>query len=672
MKLTVPVVFFFSLLTCLPVSGCKASEGVLQQKYGADAAYFEALRCLKNEDESSALRYFTDAAKNGSPVIQRKALEQRARIENVSDRIKTLEAVYKKFPDKKSLENLCREYYKYRHNVQLFQLTKNIEPSDENAAVYYYKLMSLTHQRVNVDDMVYDWCTRYEFTDYQRDFLDEFPSENPVLLLRKYVYEKKYSRAFAFAEEAVRTCALPLVYSDAGKAFIYGSGNYSKNALIMETHAESLSAETSFYAYFYAGRLYSKAGNTRRAMENFAGAMKNALDGYRYDNALWYYLNESLKGPVEETLAMIEAYSTLWTDPVYFDDLFETVSTNLLTGQLWKEYVDFTAAIDGKASDETCAKFSYVSGRLIQLGYASGSRKDAETFFKKAAGSSTSLYYILMGCSQLGFNSEDLNRTLRKFGSRREFIRNRDLEYLLEGYADYGFPEYIYEEWQKDPLGISMDCSEKIALFLRQCGSSDEKYYPQSLRIAARKLNSPEKEISRTLMELSFPRDYSDDVRKCCEDFNQSEYLLYALIRSESFFDSSIQSSAGATGLTQLMDGTAGDVARKLKLKEYNLTDSSTNIRFGSFYLEEMIHRIEGSEIRALFSYNAGITNVRKWIKTAAIIFNDQNFSNDLFLEALPFAETREYGRKLVSAASLYGELYYGKTFTEVIRQIMN
>lgn len=119
------------------------------------------------------------------------------------------------------------------------------------------------------------------------------------------------------------------------------------------------------------------------------------------------------------------------------------------------------------------------------------------------------------------------------------------------------------------------------------------------------------------------------------------------------------------------MGSTAGDIARKLKKDTYDLNDSDTNILFGCYYLEEMRRRLDGSSILALFAYNGGISRVRTWVNSANMEFGTNSLPKDLFLEALPFAETREYGRKVVSAAAMYGYLYYGKTTSEVIDEIL-
>ena len=64
---------------------------------------------------------------------------------------------------------------------------------------------------------------------------------------------------------------------------------------------------------------------------------------------------------------------------------------------------------------------------------------------------------------------------------------------------------------------------------------------------------------------------------------------------------------------------------------------------------------------------------VRRWLKASAIEFGrNAPVSADIFLETIPYAETREYGRKIISAASLYGFLYYGKSVSETVASIVD
>ena len=107
------------------------------------------------------------------------------------------------------------------------------------------------------------------------------------------------------------------------------------------------------------------------------------------------------------------------------------------------------------------------------------------------------------------------------------------------------------------------------------------------------------------------------------------------------------------------MQMTAQDIATKFKKTDFNITDPETNVEFGTYYLTQLISRCNDSIILAFFSYNSGITRVRKWIQSTTVSNSrPNNVPQDLFLESIPYSETRGYGRKLISA-SLYYEWIY-------------
>lgn len=85
-----------------------------------------------------------------------------------------------------------------------------------------------------------------------------------------------------------------------------------------------------------------------------------------------------------------------------------------------------------------------------------------------------------------------------------------------------------------------------------------------------------------------------------------------------------------------------------------------------------MKSRLDDSQILALFAYNAGLTNVRRWIRGSKIQLDARGkVSSDLFLETLPFAETRDYGRRVISAAAMYAWLYDGINPCDVVSEMM-
>jgi soluble lytic murein transglycosylase len=210
---------------------------------------------------------------------------------------------------------------------------------------------------------------------------------------------------------------------------------------------------------------------------------------------------------------------------------------------------------------------------------------------------------------------------------------------------------------------ICADCPPSLA---RELASALQKagHYDDAIRLVLMAVSNSGGALTQKDLESAYPRPYLHETSAAAKRFDMSEYILYALIRSESYFDAGVKSTVGAHGLTQLMDPTAADIARKLKIAEFDLADPETNITFGAHYLAELTRRLDGNSMAALWAYNAGITRVREWI--AAVPAGD----TDLLLEGLPYAETREYGRKVLAAAAVYGYLYYQKPAAEIVREL--
>jgi len=200
---------------------------------------------------------------------------------------------------------------------------------------------------------------------------------------------------------------------------------------------------------------------------------------------------------------------------------------------------------------------------------------------------------------------------------------------------------------------------------LKEAEKDKKDTYADILRLASYGLGNSEYSYRKDIQKALYPRFYEDKVTDKAGKYKIPEYFIYSLIRTESYFDDDVYSSAGAIGLCQLMEETAADVAKKKKIDEYDLLDADTNMDFGIYYLENLISRLDGNAMDAFLSYNCGITRVRRWKEDFILL------PNDLFLEIVPIEETREYGKKILTAACLYGNLYYEKTFTEVLNQLL-
>ena len=109
------------------------------------------------------------------------------------------------------------------------------------------------------------------------------------------------------------------------------------------------------------------------------------------------------------------------------------------------------------------------------------------------------------------------------------------------------------------------------------------------------------------------------------------------------------RSSAGAIGLMQLMPATAKQTARRHGVKyasSQQLTDPETNIQLGTAYLGTMLRRFNNNRILASAAYNAGPSRVERWI--------NPDLPLDVWIETLPFEETRSYVQNVLMFSSIY------------------
>jgi soluble lytic murein transglycosylase len=236
---------------------------------------------------------------------------------------------------------------------------------------------------------------------------------------------------------------------------------------------------------------------------------------------------------------------------------------------------------------------------------------------------------------------------------------------ILSSCVKYGQIKKFYEivKQYKDYL-----TSDDLSFFAKEIFttfSDDENLYPTTLRIASSAFSNSGTGKDLELLQILYPRYFYDLIKDSCTEYNLDEFILLGLIRTESYFDKDIFSAAGASGLTQLMNSTASDIARKLRVKEFDLLDAKTNIAFGSFYLNELTRRLDGSVLKAIISYNTGITRVRRWATQFA------NVPQDIWIEMFPYEESREYGKKVLANAFVYGLLYYNKTSYEIVDMFM-
>lgn len=150
------------------------------------------------------------------------------------------------------------------------------------------------------------------------------------------------------------------------------------------------------------------------------------------------------------------------------------------------------------------------------------------------------------------------------------------------------------------------------------------------------------------IQELTLPLRHEDIIRQQAQDKGVDAALIAAVIYAESRFQDQT-SHAGARGLMQITPVTANEIERLSGGTTFKLTDlgdPDINIRYGTFYLRELLTRFEGNEAAALAAYNAGPTQVDEW------------GGADLTVEAIPLDETRGYVADVLEKQRAYREEY--------------
>ncbi|GMO58546.1 MAG: hypothetical protein Ta2A_04140 [Treponemataceae bacterium] len=723
-----PLLRFFSILCFVSLfgifpAGCQdALKNIKSQKSsGKDAVYFAALEKLGTGDERTAIKYFRRSAKDGSLEVRRNSCIMLTEIGTAQEKADGIEFYVANFKTADSYLRASEHYFRMREFSRIVSLTDNMEDAFGGekipAKLFRLRMEGLLQKK---DRRFFSefttWFTQTEFCAEHNEFLTRNPtalaqategktySVTYIVAFRNACFRRDYGEALRQLnallskqddEAAFFANFHQTVFSDAGRTMLYGGSAYEKNAQRFDAISAHLrktgntgqnTAENLFFSYFYAGRIYDKSGtkNSELALDRFQKAIASTTNGERKDSALWYYLSALLKSSPDAAIAAVEKYASQIHDESYFSDFFDSLATTLLQNSQWNDFVRAARACTKGAGPSTNSKYAYIAGRLIEDGLVKAQKSkriEADEFFKKATEPGSILYYRLMAARRLELPASELEKTILspRFAATGAATAAdapaSEIEKFLNGYAAFGFPDKIYDGWWQNRTKIDYNTSFYLSGFLEKCIPHNLKL--EGLKIASRlvfnAVKRPESEaaeepalFSKENFSLAFPAFFQDEITKVSEEFNIPPYLVLAVVRSESFFDPGVSSHAKAKGLMQLMDATAAGIAKSLRVTDYDVFNAAQNLRFGSYYLSMLVSQQKGNVISAVFAYNAGMGRVRKWEKAQTI-----PLKRDLFLETVPFAETRDYGRAVTAAAAIYGWLYYDIPVYDTLDYIM-
>lgn len=174
-------------------------------------------------------------------------------------------------------------------------------------------------------------------------------------------------------------------------------------------------------------------------------------------------------------------------------------------------------------------------------------------------------------------------------------------------------------------------------------------------------INTSERTRGEIDVAQRFPMPFREAVVKRSREINLDPSYVYGLIRQESRFIINARSHVGASGLMQVMPATARWTAKKIGLSSFSadqINDRDTNIAIGTGYLKLVLDDFEGSMAMAAAAYNAGPSRPRQWRAPGG---SGPLLDGAIWAENIPFNETRDYVKKVLSNATVYAAILSGQ-----------
>lgn len=169
-----------------------------------------------------------------------------------------------------------------------------------------------------------------------------------------------------------------------------------------------------------------------------------------------------------------------------------------------------------------------------------------------------------------------------------------------------------------------------------------------------RSINAADRTARLHDFNLRFPAPYRDSLQGRLREHGLEEAWVYGLMRQESRFTTQAKSEVGAAGLMQIMPATAKWVARKMGLRDYRkalIHETEMNLKLGTYYMKNVLSSFDNNAVLASAAYNAGPARARQWRA-------DKPLEGAIYIETIPFDETRDYVKKVMSNTVYYSKLF--------------
>ncbi|MDR2073303.1 MAG: lytic transglycosylase domain-containing protein [Spirochaetaceae bacterium] len=419
---------------------------------------------------------------------------------------------------------------------------------------------------------------------------------------------------------------------------------------------------------FYTGRIRRQQGKHGEAVDYFTRALALTRDTVQEDACIWYILSSTFTEKPETVPALIKTYAPLWNNDDDFYDILDKLSCYLMTEKKWRSLQDVFDYIRNSKDGATVAKYAYLVGRAVSLGYISGREgMDTRDYFTVAyEAGNASFYYRALAASYLGKVVSPTERGRGAGNSAAQYPHRAELEFYAK-FFEFGAAPYAMTYLRENADRYT---KHELRVAARTFASAGR--YLESIQIVGMYMRRDDYVMETVDLELYYPNPFTSLIEKYAQANGLLPQVFFGLIRTESAFIPDIASHAGAVGLAQIMPSTATEIAAIIKKGggpdfsangNIDLTDPEINVQMGAVYLKSLTDSL-GSPMLALLAYNGGPGRIRRLRRAVP------SLPEDLFIETIGISETRNYGKRVMAAAAAYGFLYYGMSMHEVVADI--
>jgi soluble lytic murein transglycosylase len=272
---------------------------------------------------------------------------------------------------------------------------------------------------------------------------------------------------------------------------------------------------------------------------------------------------------------------------------------------------------------------------------AKGRKDEAEVMFTALAPETS--FYGVLATEALGqrYVPPVSNPIVAAPGVLAQFAARPDVKRVVK-LVELGMRPESQREWYYIVRGLDDDALLLAADHARRVGIYD------------RAINAADRTAARHDYTLRYLAPFRTEFETAARTHDVDVALLYGIARQESRFVPGIVSSAGAVGLMQLMPGTAKWVAKQVGRSDYrpaSIAETELNTQFGAFYFKYWFERLDRMPALAAAAYNAGPGRAQAWRPLAPL-------EGAIWVETIPFNETRDYVKKVLTNSILYAHAF--------------